>query len=65
MLTGVIPLGGIDGVAGRGGVGEDAGIAGLHRDVEELHRVAAARRQERRRWIHEPHQATGGDGSRT
>ena len=56
-LTGVVPLDGVDGVAGRGGVGEDAGVTGLHRDVEELHRVTAARRQQRRRRIHEPHRA--------
>ena len=36
-LTGVVPLDGVDGVAGRGGVGEDAGVVGLHPDVEELH----------------------------
>lgn len=55
----MVPLDGVDGVARRGGVGEDAGVAGLHRDVEELHRVAATRRQQRRRWIHEPHRDTG------
>lgn len=55
LLTGVVPLDGVDGVAGSGGVGEDAGVAGLHRDVEELHRVAAARGEQRRRRIHEPH----------
>ena len=60
----MVPLDGVDGVRGRGGVGEDAGVAGLHRDVEELHRVAAARRQQRRRRINEPHRATGGGGSR-
>ena len=62
-LTGVVPLDGVDGVAGRGGVGEDAGVTGLHRDVEELHRVTAARRQQQRRQIHEPHRDTGNDGS--
>ena len=36
-LTGVVPLDGVDGVAVRGGVGEDAGGAGFHPDVEELH----------------------------
>lgn len=63
-LTGVVPLDGVDGDGGRGGVCEDAGVARLHRDVKELHRVAAARRQQRRRRIHEPHRATGGGGSR-
>ena len=52
-LTGVVPLDGVDGVAVRGGVGEDAGVAGLHPDVEELHRVTAAHRQQQRRRIHE------------
>ena len=52
-LTGVVPLDGVDGVAVRGGVGEDAGVAGLHPDVEELHRVTATHRQQRRHRIHE------------
>ena len=55
----MVPLDGVDGVAGRGGVGEDAGVAGPHR-------VAAARREQRRRRIHEPHRIRGpcwaGDG---
>lgn len=60
----MVPLDGVDGVRGCGGVGEDAGVAGFHRDVEELHSVAAARRQQRRRRIHESHSATVGGGSR-
>ncbi|KAG2548672.1 hypothetical protein PVAP13_9KG212070 [Panicum virgatum] len=53
-LTGVVPLDGVAGVAVRGGVGEDAGVAGLHPDVEELHHRRATgwglelRRQRRR-----------------
>lgn len=53
--TGVVPLDGVDRVPGRRGVGEDAGVAGLNRDVEELHRVATTRREQRRRRIHESH----------
>ena len=36
-LTDVVPLDGVAGVAVRGAVGEDAGVTGLHPDVEELH----------------------------
>lgn len=55
----MVPLDGVNGVAGRGGVSEHAGIARLDRDVEEFHRVATARRQKRRRRIHEPHRGGG------
>jgi hypothetical protein len=60
----VVPADGVDGVCRRGGVGEDAGVAGLDRDVEQLDGVAAARGQQRRRRIHEPHRSRNGATAR-
>lgn len=55
LLTGVIPFDAVDLRSRRRTVGQDARIAGIHRDVEELHGVAAARGKQRRRRIGETH----------
>lgn len=51
----MIPADAINGGAGGGGVAQDARIGGVHRRVEELHRVAAAGGEQRRRRPREAH----------
>lgn len=45
QLTCMVPLDRVDLDAGRRSIAENAGISRLHRDVEELDGVAAARGQ--------------------